>query len=188
MRNRLELRQIQTYALGGVTETGPWELNYEVAYAFAEEDDSQNHDVTFRFEDIQDAGAGNIFIDTSNPQTPIITGQTALDLILDPSNFALDELEEEVTLNQDTEYSAKLNIARDTVIGQTPVEWKIGGKYRDREKTRDVNLTFSEADDVFADEFTDNLLIDGWRLPNPGPAFPDGDLTRTFRNLSLIHI
>ncbi len=48
VRQREEVRNIQTYALGGETYTGPWQFNYELSYAFAEEDDSNNHDVAFR--------------------------------------------------------------------------------------------------------------------------------------------
>lgn len=188
VRKRLEIREIQTYSLGGETTLDSWTFDYEVAYATAEEDDSRNHDVTFRTEDIQEELGATatspqfLLIDTSTSETPRLSNQAIFDRILNPANFALDELEEEDTINEDEEVSARLNIARDSVMGDVPVTWKAGGKYRDREKIRDVNKIFSEADDVFASEFTDNQLIPGWRLPNPSPAFPDGDLTVALRN------
>ncbi|MEL6688484.1 MAG: TonB-dependent receptor [Pseudomonadota bacterium] len=187
-RKRLEIREIQTYSLGGETVMDEWTFDYEVAYATAEEDDSRNHDVTFRTEDIQEALGATaaspefLLINTERPETPVLTNDRIFGLILDPANYALDELEEEDTINEDEEFSGQLNIARDSILGDFPVTWKAGGKFRDREKIRDVNKIFSEADDVFASEFTDNLLIPGWRLPNPAAAFPDGDLTTALRN------
>ncbi|MBC6402418.1 MAG: TonB-dependent receptor [Hyphomonadaceae bacterium] len=184
VRKRREIRQIQSYAVGGVTETGPWYLDYEASYAFAEEDDTDNHDVTFRFKDIQDDFplAGNIVFDTATPERPVIAGDRALALIFDPANYRLDELEEEKTINRDREYNGRINIARNSLVGGTPVTWKAGAKYRDREKTRDVNKTFSEGKIDLDDGFVGDLFIDNWRLAHRTPGFPDGDLTESLRN------
>ncbi|MEQ8557568.1 MAG: TonB-dependent receptor [Henriciella sp.] len=187
VRQRREVRQIQTYALGGQTDWQAWSFDYEVAYAYAEEDDSDNHDVTFRFEDIQDAAAAagladsDVVIDLSNPETPKFSG-ALLDLVYDPSNYFLDAFEEEETVNEDTEISARFDISRESLIGDTPVEWQAGMKIRDREKTRDANVTFYEADDFNLSPFVGNQLISGWRLANPMPAWPDPDLTSALRN------
>ncbi|MAN72458.1 MAG: TonB-dependent receptor [Henriciella sp.] len=187
VRQRREIRQIQTYALGGQSYWQEWNFDYEVSYAYAEEDDSDNHDVTFRFEDIQDAAAdaglsdSDVLIDFSNPKKPKFSGPL-LDLVYDPSNYFLDAFEEENTVNEDTETSARFDISRDSLIGDTPVEWKAGMKLRDREKTRDANVTFHEADDFNLSPFVDKQLVSGWRLANPMPAWPDPDLTRALRN------
>lgn len=187
VRQRREIRQIQTYALGGQSYWQEWNFDYEVSYAYAEEDDSDNHDVTFRFEDIQDAAAdaglsdSDVLIDFSNPKKPKFSGPL-LDLVYDPSNYFLDTFEEENTVNEDTETSARFDISRDSLIGNTPVEWKAGMKLRDREKTRDANVTFHEADDFNLSPFVDKQLVSGWRLANPMPAWPDPDLTRALRN------
>ena len=187
VRQRREVRQIQTYALGGQTNWDAWQFDYEVAYAYAEEDDSDNHDVTFRFEDIQDAAAAagltdsDVTIDFSNPETPKFSG-ALLDLVYDPSNYFLDAFEEEKTINEDEEISARFDISRDSLIGDTPVVWQAGVKLRDREKTRDANVTFHEADDFNLAPFVKNQLVSGWRLANPMPAWPDPDLTAALRN------
>ncbi|MCI4643577.1 MAG: TonB-dependent receptor [Hyphomonadaceae bacterium] len=187
VRQRREVRQIQTFALGGETDWDEWNFEYEVAYAFAEEDDSDNHDVTFRFEDIQDAAAdagladSNVVIDFSNPETPVFSG-ALLDLIYDPSNYFMDAFEEEKTDNEDTEVSARFDVTRDSLIGDIPVVWAGGFKIRDREKTRDANVIFHEADDFNLAPFVGADLISGWRLGNPMPAWPDPDLTAALRN------
>ncbi|GAB5459875.1 MAG: TonB-dependent receptor [Henriciella sp.] len=192
-RLRSETRQIQTYALGGQTNLDTWTFDYELAYAYAEQDDSDNHDITFRFEDVQDAGAGDLIFDTSNPETPRLTGDAALALIFDPSNYVLDELEEEFSVNEDTEISFKFDVSKDVVYGNTPITWKGGVKFRDREKTRDVNKVFHGLqEDAFGDDilvsltpFAGQTFIDGWRLPNAMPAFPDPNLTRALRGNGL---
>lgn len=187
VRQRREIRQIQTYALGGETDWNEWNFEYEVAYAFAEEDDSDNHDVAFRFEDIQDAAAdagltdSNVVIDFSNPETPVFSGPL-LDLIYDPSNYFLDAFEEEKTDNEDTEVSARFDVTRDSLIGDIPVIWAGGLKIRDREKTRDANVIFHEADDFNLAPYVGADYISGWRLGNPMPAWPDPNLTAALRN------
>lgn len=186
VRQRREVRQIQTIALGGETALDNWNFEYEVSYAFAEEDDSDNHDAKFRFEDIQDAAAdagltdSNVLIDFSTPETPRITGDL-LDLVFDPSNYFLDEFEEENTVNEDTEISARFDVSRDSLIGNTPVVWQAGVKIRDREKVRDVNVTLYGADDFSLSPFVGPDFVPGWRLPNPMPFWPDADLTAALR-------
>jgi len=188
VRVREELRQIQTYSVGGKTNFDTVSFDYEVAYAFAEEDDSDNHDVTFRAKDLQEDFGGTadaplfVTLDTSNPETPILGGdQGLIDAIYDPANYSLDVFEREFTSNQDTEWSGKFNIAKDVVYGDTHIEWKAGAKYRDREKTRDVNLTFHEPDLDLA-PFVDGQLLEGWRLGVAQPAWPDATLTTGIRS------
>ncbi|WP_084395782.1 TonB-dependent receptor [Henriciella aquimarina] len=187
VRKRREVRKIQTYALGGTTNRDAWQFDYEVAYAYAEEDDSDNHDVTFRFEDIQDAAAeagltdSDVTIDFSKPETPKFSG-ALLDLVYDPSNYFMDAFEEEKTVNEDEEISARFDVTRDSLIGDTPVSWQAGVKLRDREKTRDANVIFHEADDLNLADYVGADYVSGWRLANPMPAWPDPDLTAALRN------
>ncbi|MEM9937386.1 MAG: TonB-dependent receptor [Pseudomonadota bacterium] len=181
VRVRAETRQIQTIAIGGETAMGDWDFDYELSYAYAEEDDSDNHDVAFRFEDIQESFPGDVTFDISNPETPVIGGtQSVIDAVYDPSNYALDAFEQEFSVNEDTEFAAQFNVSRDSLIGDTPVTWKAGLKLRDREKIRDVNLVFYEADLNLAD-FARDSFIDNWRLPNPQPTWPDPGLTTGLR-------
>ncbi|MEM5516152.1 TonB-dependent receptor [Henriciella sp. AS95] len=187
-RKRREVRQIQTYSLGGDTAWDDWNFKYEVSYAYAEEDDSDNHDVTFRFEDIQDAAADagltdtNVVFDFSNPETPVLSGDV-LSLVYDPSNYIMDAFEEEKTTNEDKEVAARFDAEYDSVIGNTPVTWKAGVKLRDREKTRDANVIFWEADeDLNLSPYVGSRLLSGWRLPNPMVEWPDANLTTALRN------
>lgn len=184
VRVREETRNIQTIALGGSTNYDAWTFDYEVSYAFADEQDDNNHDVTFRFEDIQDSFPGVLTWDLSNPETPRISGtQTVLDAVYDPSNYNLDSLEREFSVNEDTEIAAKFDVSRESLIGSIPVTWKAGFKIRDREKTRDENFDFYTPDLNLAD-FARDAFIENWRLANPQPTWPDPGLTRSLRSFS----
>ncbi|MEZ5945898.1 MAG: TonB-dependent receptor [Hyphomonas sp.] len=184
VRKREEVRNIQTYAVGGNTFTGPWTFDYELSYAHAEEDDSNNHDVAFRSAPEQrDSVIGSIVFDYSNPQKPVITGP-AVAFLYDPANYVMDAFEREYTTTEDDEWTGKIDVAREAMLGNTPVTWKGGVKLRDRQKVRDQNLDVYELDDVFlTDYITDNAQIPGWRMSNPMFAWPSAGLTTALRNI-----
>lgn len=182
VRVRKETRNIQTIAVGGQTQNNDWTFEYEASYAFADEQDDNNHDVTFRFEDIQDTFPGDVTFDLSDPQQPRLTGsQTVIDAIYDPANYELDAFERENSVNEDTEFGARFDVSKDSIVNNVQVVWKAGVKLRDREKTRDENFLFFEPD-LNLSQFANNTFIDGWRLANPQPTWPDPDLTRGLRS------
>lgn len=186
VRVREETRNIQTIALGGDTQMDAWNFAYEVSYAFADEQDDNNHDVTFRYEDVQDAATGDgiVLFDLSSPETPRISGdQGIIDAIYTPANYNLDSLEREFSVNEDTELGARFDVSRDSEFNGVPVEWKAGFKVRDREKVRDEDFLFFEPALNLAD-FSRDTLIDGWRLGVPQPTWPDPDLTRSLRSFN----
>lgn len=181
VRQRKEIREIQTYSIGGETVTGSWSFDYQGSYAFATEDDSDNHDVNFRSNDEQEDENGAVIFDFSNPEEPVFSG-SAIPYLLDPSNYSLDTFEVEDTVNEDTEYAVQFNAAYDTSYGDTQIEWKAGVKYRDRNKFRDQNLEFFERDDVnLANFIRDDAEITDWRLANRMFEWPDANLTRALR-------
>ncbi|MEM9178280.1 MAG: TonB-dependent receptor [Pseudomonadota bacterium] len=182
VRLREEVRTIQTYALGGETDWNEWAFDYEVSYAYAEEDDSNNHDVTFRSENLQDIVSEVVTLDYSASQTPrLIASDAYLAEVYNPANYFLDTFEREFTTNEDTETSAKFNISRESFIGDIPVTWKAGVKLRDREKIRDVNLTFEENEDINLASFVGGDFVEGWRLNVAQPLWPDPNLTASLR-------
>ncbi|MEL6569138.1 MAG: TonB-dependent receptor [Pseudomonadota bacterium] len=183
VRVREETRNIQTIALGGETQMDAWNFEYEVSYAFADEQDDNNHDVTFRFEDIQESFPGVVTLQ-SNTETPSLGGdQSLIDAIYDPANYALDDLEREFSVNEDTEWSARFDVSRDSVFNEIPVEWKAGLKLRDREKIRDEDFLFFTPDLNLAD-FARDSFIDNWRLGVAQPTWPDPGLTRALRDFN----
>lgn len=179
---RKEIRNIQTYSVGGESFAGAWTVDYQASYAYAEEDDADNHDIKFRSTPEQrDSNVGSITLTYDDPQQPIVSGQ-ALPFLLTPSNYELDVFEREFTINKDTEYGAQFNVAYDGQLGDTPVVWKAGAKYRDRKKTRDQNIVFYERDDVnLADFIRPDAEVTDWRLSNRMFRWPDANLTSALR-------
>lgn len=103
--------------------------------------------------------------------------------LLDPANYELDVFEQEFTINEDTEYAAQMNVSRDSQLGQMPVVWKAGAKYRDRQKVRDQNFTFHERDGVTLDQFIrSDAEVLNWRLANRMFEWPDANLTAALRD------
>lgn len=190
VRVRAETRSIQTVALGGSMVWDDWTFDYEVSYAYADEADDNNHDVTFRFENVDEdefeeefyVFPGLITLDYSTPETPVLSGdQAILDQLYNTSNYDLDAFEREFSVNEDTELGARFDVSKQSLFGDTPVTWKAGLKLRDREKIRNENFLFFEPDLNLAD-FSRETFISNWRLPNPQPTWPDPDLTRTLRS------
>ena len=178
VRQREETRTIQTYAFGGQSRAGNWTYDYELSYAYAEEDDSDNHDVNFRTDEIE--GDGILGFDFNGEQ-PVVAGP-GLAFLFDPANAEMDAFEQEFTVNEDTEWTLKFDITNDAVLGDTPVQWKAGMKLRDREKVRDQNVVFYERDDVSLSDFIASTSpLDNWRLANPMYTWPDASLTRALR-------
>jgi len=182
VRLREEVRQIQTIAIGGETTMDAWTFDYEASYAYAEEDDSNNHDVTFRSDNLQDIVPEVVTFDYSTPETPrLLASDAFLAEVYNPGNFNLDAFEREFSVNEDTETSLKFNASRESLFAGTPVTWKAGFKLRDREKVRDVNLTFEEDDSINLADFVGGEFVDNWRLANPQPLWPDPSLTAGLR-------
>lgn len=189
VRVRAETRSIQTIALGGSTNMDQWTFDYEVSYAYADEADDNNHDVTFRFANVDEDDndipfyvfPGLITLDYSTPETPVLSGDPGiLSELYNTSNYDLDAFEREFSVNEDTEIGARFDVSKESFIGDVPVTWKAGVKLRDREKIRDENFLFFEPDLNLAD-FSRETFITNWRLPNPQPTWPDPDLTRSLR-------
>lgn len=181
-RQREEVRSIQTYSVGGETNLDAWTFDYQASYAYADEDDTNNHDGTFRSTPEQrDSNIGSITLNYADPQQPVVSGQ-ALPFLSDPGNYELDAFEQEFNINEDTEYAVQFNVARDSMLGGTPVVWKAGLKYRDRNKLRDQNIDIFERDDVnLADFIRADAQIENWRLGNDMFEWPDANLTRGLR-------
>ncbi len=147
-RDRVEVRQIKAYSIGGDTafENG-WNANYELAYSFAEEDDSDNVDVAFRNKYGSDTEAVGIvsWADKHKPTTTLIGGYAPL------SSYGLDGIEFEKSVVQDSEVSVHADFEKDMDVFSKPGSVKFGFKYRAREKDLDANIYVAEPDVTLAD-------------------------------------
>lgn len=147
-RDRVEVRQIKAYSIGGDTSfSNGWNANYELAYSFAEQDDSDNVDVAFRNKYSSDTDAVGIvsWADKYKPTTTLIGGFAPL------SDYALDGVEFEKSVVQDSEVSMHADFEKDMDVFNIPSTVKFGFKYRSREKEVDANVYVAEPDVTLAD-------------------------------------
>ena len=133
-RVREEVRTIMAFNIGAETLMGSWATDMKASFSYAEEDDSNNADITFRRDDKDFGGT----IDWSNPRHPTIA---ALDPDLrNPAAMEFKELEIENSVSKDQELAFEFNTEREFDFATL----KFGAKYRSREKDRDNNKDFYE--------------------------------------------
>ncbi|MBL4544412.1 MAG: TonB-dependent receptor plug domain-containing protein [Oceanicaulis sp.] len=113
IKDRLEEQTIYAIAVGGETFTGPWTLDYQLAYAYAEEAEPDRIDTGFRAK--FDEGVFGVNVnDAMLPQ--VIFGDAAAEAAyLDASNYEFDGLEFLNGVAEDDEWSFQFNVQRDGV-------------------------------------------------------------------------
>ena len=182
-RQRLESRTLQAISFGGSTELDVrgnfFNVDFDFSYSFAEQDDTDNADATFRCEiradkdkcidldGVYDGWVGQI--DWSNPQTPIFTWNSAvpgIGAVYDLNNYGLDEVEFEKALTQDTINAFKLDFTRDLLRFGFDATEKFGLKVSEREKDVQIDNSFW-GDGGFSIGNLNPTSPIIWRLPNP---------------------
>ena len=182
-RQRLESRTLQAISFGGSTELDVrgnfFNVDFDFSYSFAEQDDTDNADATFRCEiradkdkcidldGVYDGWVGQI--DWSNPQTPIFSWNSAvpgIGAVYDLNNYGLDEVEFEKALTQDTINAFKLDFTRDLLKFGFDTTEKFGLKVSEREKDVQIDNSFW-GDGGFSIGNLNPTSPIIWRLPNP---------------------
>lgn len=148
-RDRVEVRKINAFSVGGDTFfNSGWNANYELAYSYAEEDDSDNVDVAFRHKYRSDTSPTGIvsWANVQKPETTLVGGFAPL------SDYGLDEVEFEKSLVQDKEVSLHADFEKELALLDMPSTVKFGFKYRARQKDADFNI-YTAAPDVSLADF-----------------------------------
>jgi len=166
-RVREETRTISALNFGGETIFNGWDTEFQLSYSFAEEDDSDNADVTFRCDievgeneciDLTSPPANGAvgLVNLNNPRKPALI--SFYPQLYSPSNLSFKELEVEDSVIEDSEVAFKLDFSKDAVVGGYQSRVKYGLKYRSREVDVDKNKAFYEDDRTMAD-FNPQTLI-----------------------------
>src|SRR3546814_11745538 len=90
---RFEVQHVKTVSAGGKTETGPWKLRYEGAYAYADEQEHGSIDpITFRhkFEEPGELGVTFDYARLGRPGYAIDAGEAAF---FDTAVYEFDKIE-----------------------------------------------------------------------------------------------
>lgn len=173
LKDRFEVQKIQSYQIGGVTESGPWTFKYSAAWSRAEEIENGSIDpVVFRrdFEAVEGDDL-TVDFDYSDYKIPLyaISGPSAADFN-DPSQYEFDKLER-TTLSRSTdrEWNFRGDIAYAIPLDQGTFTVQGGGKARLRQKNYDLTL---DVFDGFGGDFTlnDALGTQTYRLAELGPV------------------
>ena len=154
-------------------------IDYRVSVSYAEEDEPDRHDTTFRQDDVLfNPNVSAALIDPDNLQANPLNESLAA--------FSLDDqvIENNLTTDRDVvgAFDLEIPLAPRTNFAGT---FKAGVKYRDKRKTRDNSaLVFESEDDLFLAEFVDpsfnvGTVLDGRYTPGSHVA---ADAARRFRS------
>ncbi|WP_448660361.1 TonB-dependent receptor [Sphingomonas sp. CJ99] len=169
LKDRFEVQTIQSYQVGGETNTGPWRIQYQAAYSrAAEEEDGSIDPITFR-RDFEDEDNLTIAFDYSNYLLPRFTvGGGDAALFDTPTEFEFDSFDRTSrSSSTDREWTFRTDVTRSFALDQGQFDVQAGGKVRLREKRFDLNVdTF----DGFDGDFTlaDVLGTQTYRLADLG--------------------
>ena len=191
-RQRTKIQDLATVNLGGEHQLGPFNVDYMVQYAYAQEDVPDFAQVRFD----SPGQAVTIDFDLADPQWPVAGFPRAADSVnaFDFGRYEMDQLRFEQSLVTDENYATRLNIQLPYSLNPKHSGYlKFGGKYRTKEKIRDAQsqtfgayfrtsnvypgegpeLSLVTVDDGFYDG---NLLNQGYVLE----SMPSVELARDF--------
>lgn len=165
-------------AVGGKTKLPEGTLSYEVNYGMAELDAKARR---YQFETASSALRRNIdwVVDRTDPAYPKVTmtnrpnGENSL---FRGQDLALNQIRFHRVNGQDDDLVAKLDYEFNQQVGATPVQWKVGGKFRGKDRKLDGDLTdyaptgTAPTQAAFATELEPRKLFAG-RIATLGP-FP----------------
>ncbi len=133
VKDRTEDQNFYSVSAGGEHARGPLRVDYTAAYSQAELPDP------FRSEYVFQSPNTSWAYDLTNGYVPKLSG--AYTTAITPNSFTLNSHRVRKALQQDKELTLFANVRGDTKFGELPGYWKIGAKYRDRQKTSDTEDT-----------------------------------------------
>lgn len=159
-KDRFESQSILTLALGGEHQLKTWQLDWQLGYAKSDEDEPNALYYLFKTDN------ASIESDLNTRRPIVVQNAQAQDL----STYEVDEISFEDNYTKDTESSVKIDVARPMNIGGYVGEFKMGTKYRSREKDRDSRITIFDGDfdDVSVSQF--GAATPDYSLDNFGPG------------------
>ncbi|MSU71923.1 MAG: TonB-dependent receptor [Opitutus sp.] len=129
-------------AVGGKTKLPDGHLSYEVNYGLADLDATLRR---YQFDIAVAATRRGIdfIVDRADPEYPKITlthRATGSDALFRTQDIALNQIRFQNTFGQDKDLVAKADYEFDQKIGSTPVQWKVGAKFRSKDRKLDGSI------------------------------------------------
>lgn len=171
LKDRYETQDIFSLVAGGESDIHDWNINYELGFSTASEEEPNRYDIQFSEDDaIEEAGYRTM------GRTPRLFYSPNGG---DPTNFEFDELVEENNFTDDEQTTLRLDFRRDVTVGEFDGYVKFGVQQRNREKTDDTNaITYDggfPGDPTLAD-FTTSSSLD-YDLGPFGPTIDVSELS-----------
>ncbi|WCP13773.1 Vitamin B12 transporter BtuB [Sphingobium sp. AntQ-1] len=172
LKDRFEKQTIQSYTVGGETNSGPWKLVYSAAWSRASELEEGSIDpITFRRDfNGEDGDDLTVGFDYSNYLIPGFTvGGASVADFNDASAYAFDSLDR-TTLSRatDKEWTFRADVTRSFALAEGTFDLQFGGKARLRKKAYDLNVDTLEYDGDFT--LADVVGAQTYRLADLGPV------------------
>ena len=141
LKKRYEEQAVTSLLLGGENRLDQWHLAYSAGYSRASEDEPDALYSTFVYDSVERAGYRGF-----GSRPTLFYSDDARDA----ANYELDEISIENNYTEDEEMALRLDLKRDLVLGELAGHIKFGGKFRSRDKSRDLNaLIYEDFDDAF---------------------------------------
>ena len=144
-KDRFERQRTFSLALGGETDTGPWNLEYMGSYARSSENEDDSID-PIQFEREFDDPALSVGVDYANARRPLYS-VTGVSDFFDAATYELNDLElTDLSAAVDEEYTLKFDAAREFAFAGGAFTVQAGVKSRWRDKTYNKDVLFFELD------------------------------------------
>lgn len=183
LKDRFESQKISTFELGGETiVNGNWELEYSASYAEASEHEFKTQDPTRFRKDFDEDGDLVVNFDyTDLTFTPFSVSSINFDFN-SPDIYELDKMELVDSKSAEKESTIQFDAEREFALSKGELEIKFGGKYRQKEKSVDVEIT--EYSDFDSYTLAEAQGTQTYSLFDLGPL-PDLASTRAFNIANL---
>ncbi len=166
IKDRFERQEIYSLSFGGETVTGPWTIEYMGSWAQSSEAENNSVDPAVFARDFEGDGLVTT-IDYSDERIPLYAISGVDDFFV-ASTYELDEIElTQLSDAEDTEYSARFDVAREFPSDNGVFSLQTGFKGRWREKGFDGEIRFYELDGV---TLADVVGEQTYRITDIGPV------------------
>jgi TonB-dependent receptor len=169
-KDRYESQSVNSFNLGGIHQFNGFSLDYEAAYAYAEQNTPYDNEVGFI--------AGDMVSQINFSPVDFPTLSTAPDY-LNSGLYEFNEFETGATLATDENITAKFNVQVPYTLGKSDGTLKFGAKVRFKEKDFTIQQNVYEAiagvpnADAFTGGYFAESFLDGRFTLNPFPVVGD---------------
>ena len=179
-KDRDQIAENLSISFGSDTQAGDWSITTNFGYNYAKEDTPDQVSAVYvaEFESGDGPipeGAPVLAMNHSNNQTPVV--ESAFESALyDASRYELDEIAHEEFVNEDTQYSLRVDASKETGFGSI----QFGAKARYREKKTDEEVALWSGDGTwYLSDVPCPGCADQYGLPQPMNPVPETGGIRT---------